>query len=162
MALNKADTAAETAAQAKADAQQDVTDVQAAISSANTANSAANTATIAANSAAASADQAAQNAGNLYQMVNPLTGRTTYVTDIIDSLTAYILRDAVTARQIDDLTKLRRISTPAQKQFLGWLNCLHQIKLQITACHSMLPATRSNSGRIIIPTWPQSTRWSRR
>jgi hypothetical protein len=105
VALNKADTAAAVATQAVKDVQQAVTDVNAAIVSTNAATAGANTATVAANSGAAAANQAATNAGHLYQMVNPLTGQLAYVTDIIDGLTAYIFRDAITAQQMDGLNK---------------------------------------------------------
>lgn len=105
VALNKADAAAAIAAQAAKDAQQAVTDANAAIVSTNAASAAANVATISANSGAAAANQAATNVGHLYQMINPLTGQIAYVTDIIDGLTTYIFRDAITAQQMDGLNK---------------------------------------------------------
>lgn len=105
VALNKADTAEAIATQAAKDAQQAVTDANAAIVSTSAVTAVANSAAIAANAGAAAANQAATNAGHLYQMINPLTGQLSYVTDIIDGLTAYIFRDAITAQQMDGLNK---------------------------------------------------------
>lgn len=104
-ALGAVQQTSETASQAAADAQQAVADAQTAISGANAAAGTANAAAISANNSADAANTAAQDAAQLYRMTDPLTGQAANVTDIVDSLTAYIFRDAVTAQQMDDLNK---------------------------------------------------------
>lgn len=102
-ALNKADTAATTATQAAADAQKAVSDAQSAVSTANQASTTATTAAQTANTAADRANTAAGDTEKMYQMVDPTTGKTDYVTNIIKNLEAYIFSGAITASQLDGL-----------------------------------------------------------
>lgn len=87
-----------TAEQAASDAQKAMADARQILGGMQTAVAASNAAAAAANSAAASAE-------NLYRMVDPLTGQTANVTDVIDGLTAYIFRGAISAQAMDDLNR---------------------------------------------------------
>lgn len=102
-AISSAAQSAENARQALAGAQTAVADSGAALSAANSAAAEANTAAVCANAAAAQAGQAALDTGRLYQTTDPLTGQTAPVTAIIDGLTAYLFRDAVSAQAMDSL-----------------------------------------------------------
>lgn len=111
-ALGDARQAAQTAAQASADAilaagnaQQAVTDGRAAVLSANAAAMTAAAAANTAETAAGAANQAAQSTGAYYRMINPLTGETAFVTDVISGLTVYIFRNSISAQTMDSLGK---------------------------------------------------------
>lgn len=104
-ALNKADSSTALAAQSAANARQAADDAQTAGACADAVCLAASAAASMANAAAETANQAAQNTGLLYRMLNPLTGQTAFVTDIIGDLSVYMFRDAVTAQKLDGLNR---------------------------------------------------------
>jgi hypothetical protein len=100
-----AEQASADAQKAVADAQKAFSDIQTAVAASDASAAAANNAAVSAGSAASAANQAVQSAASFYQMVNPLTGQTAFVTDIIDGLTAYIFRDSVSAQAMDEVNK---------------------------------------------------------
>lgn len=102
-ALNEVKASDAKAQQAAVEAQAADDKANDAVTKADQANATATDAAQKATDATNTAIKAANDLQNYYQMLDPTTGKTDYVTNVVKNLEAYIFSGAITAQEYDDL-----------------------------------------------------------